>query len=87
MPRAGFAYVDGALPTSNIPTVRLRYAGFAGGWGFAIYRASNDDYEDSYLLTGSMAPPPKTPSIHLHPLPRRPNRLELKPRRTYGCDH
>ena len=79
MPRAGFAYVDGVLPNEqyfHCPTAlrRLRQR-----VGFAIYRASHDDYEDSYLPTGSMAAPPKTPSTRLRPLPRRPHRLELKP--------
>ncbi len=53
--RAGFAYVDGVLPDGQaLPLCRLRYAGSASMWGFAIYRASHDDYEDSYLPTGSM---------------------------------
>ncbi len=53
--RAGFAYVDGVLPDGQVlPLCRLRYAGSASRWGFAIYRASHDDYEDSYLPTGSM---------------------------------
>jgi hypothetical protein len=28
-------------------------------WGFAIYRASHDDYEDSYLPTGIPAGSPE----------------------------
>ena len=53
--RAGFAYVDGVLPDGQtLPLCRLRYAGSANMWGFAIYRASHDDYEDSYLPTGFM---------------------------------
>jgi len=35
-----------------IKLCRLRYGGSAHTWGFAIYRASHDDYEDSYLPTG-----------------------------------
>jgi hypothetical protein len=31
---------------------RLRYAGCANDWGFAIYRASHGDYQDNYLPTG-----------------------------------
>ena len=41
--RANFAYVDG------------RYGGSAHTWGFALYRASHDDYEDSYLPSGMTA--------------------------------
>jgi len=52
--RARFAYVDGVLPNGETMRLcRLRYGGYANSWGFAIYRASHDDYEDSYLPTGS----------------------------------
>ncbi len=52
--RAGFAYVDGVLTDGDLLRLcRLRYAGSAHSWGFAIYRASHDDYEDSFLPTGS----------------------------------
>jgi hypothetical protein len=51
--RAGFAYVDGILADGEVLRLcRLRYAGSARDWGFAIYRASHEDYEDSYLPTG-----------------------------------
>jgi len=51
--RAGFAYVDGLLNDGQVLALcRLRYAGSARDWGFAIYRASHQDYEDSYLPTG-----------------------------------
>ena len=39
--------------------MRLRYAGSASTWGFAIYRASHDDYEDSYLPNGMHAGSPE----------------------------
>jgi len=52
--RAGFAYVDGVLPDGeNLQLCRLRYLGSATIWGFAIYRASHDDYEDNFLPSGS----------------------------------
>ena len=51
--RAGFAYVDAELADGDILRLcRLRYGGSAHQWGFAIYRASHDDYEDSYLPSG-----------------------------------
>ncbi len=54
--RAGFVYLDGVLPDGEVlPLCRLRYAGSAQNWGFAIYRASHEDYQDSYLPTGSAA--------------------------------
>jgi hypothetical protein len=52
--RAGFAYVDGVLADGEVlPLCRLRYVGSATTWGFAIYRASHDDYEDNFLPSGS----------------------------------
>jgi len=58
--RAGFAYIDGVLPSGEvIKLCRLRYGGSASRWGFAIYRASHDDYEDSYLPTGHSAGNPE----------------------------
>ncbi len=52
--RAGFAYVDAVVDGETLRLCRLRYGGSAHQWGFAIYRASHNDYEDSYLPTGSM---------------------------------
>ena len=51
--RAGFAYVSGELADGTIlPLRRLRYGRYANRWGFAIYLASKDGYEDSVLPTG-----------------------------------
>ncbi|MFI6900564.1 hypothetical protein ACIBKY_04845 [Nonomuraea sp. NPDC050394] len=48
-----FAYIAGQLPDgTTLPLMRLRYAGSATSWGFAIYRASHDDYEKSVLPSG-----------------------------------
>lgn len=58
--RSNFAYIDGQLPEGEvIKLCRLRYAGSAITWGFAIYRASHDDYEDSFLPSGLMAGSPQ----------------------------
>ena len=57
---------------SNISTARPRYAGSASGWGFAIYRASHHDYEDSYLPKGGMAAQPMAPVTRPRPLPVTP---------------
>ena len=52
--RAGFAYIDGVLPDGEVLQLcRLRYLSSATVWGFAIYRASHDDYEDNVLPSGS----------------------------------
>ena len=61
--RGAFAYVDGQLPDgTTLPLCRLRYGGSAHTWGFAIYRASHEDYEPSILPTGYPPAPPKKPS-------------------------
>jgi hypothetical protein len=58
--RGEFAYVDGRLPDgTSLPLMRLRYAGSASTWGFAIYRASHDDYEKSVLPSGWPADTPQ----------------------------
>lgn len=54
--RAHFAYVDAVLQDGDVLKLcRLRYGGYANMWGFAIYRASHQDYEASYLPTGQAA--------------------------------
>jgi hypothetical protein len=51
--RAGFAYVDAELSDGDrIPLMRLRYQRSAHLWGFAIYLASKDGYQDSVLPDG-----------------------------------
>jgi hypothetical protein len=58
--RGAFAYVDGQLPDgTTLPLCRLRYGGSAHTWGFAIYRASHDDYEPSILPSGYPAGSPQ----------------------------
>ena len=48
-----FAYITGVLPGGEtIPLCRLRYGGSAHSFGFAIYSAAHDRYEDAVLLTG-----------------------------------
>ena len=52
--RGTFSYVDGVLPDgTTLKLCRLRYGGSAHQWGFAIYRASHDDYDESVFPTGS----------------------------------
>jgi hypothetical protein len=51
--RGRFAYVDGELPGGEVlPLCRLRYSGSASRWGFAIWLASRDGYQDSVLPSG-----------------------------------
>ena len=52
--RGAFAYIDGQLPGGvTLPLCRLRYNGSASIWGFAIYLASRDSYQDSVLPDGN----------------------------------
>jgi|GEM_PF-539643 len=61
--RGAFAYVQGELPDGDtMPLMRLRYGGSAARWGFAMYLASKDGYEDAVLPTGAFPDCPKTPS-------------------------
>ena len=58
--RGRFAYIDGELQSGEVlPLCRLRYAGSATTWGFAIYLAGKDSYEDSVLPNGLPAGTPE----------------------------
>ncbi|MGA3539270.1 hypothetical protein ACK8GE_08260 [Micromonosporaceae bacterium DT194] len=55
-----FAYVSATLPDGRVqPLCRLRYGSSASTWGFAIYLASNDSYQDSTLPNGMRAGSPQ----------------------------
>jgi hypothetical protein len=58
--RSGFAYIDGQLPDGNVLKLcRLRFTGRLHTWGFAIYLASRDGYEDNILPSGLPAGSPE----------------------------
>jgi hypothetical protein len=58
--RGNFAYISAtAADDEELPLCRLRYGGSASQWGFAIYLASRDGYEDSVLPTGMTAGTPE----------------------------
>jgi len=58
--RANLAYVTGVLPGGEqLPLCRLRYGGSAHFFGFAIYTAAKDRYEDSTLLTATTSGSPQ----------------------------
>jgi hypothetical protein len=52
--RGDFAYVAGTTIEDRVPQplFRLRYLGSPSDWGFAVYLASKDGYEDSILPAG-----------------------------------
>ena len=85
-----FAYVAGQLPDGTaLPLCRLRYAGSAPSWGFAIYRASHDDYEKSILPSGLPAGTPRKPSTApaASTSATLPPGSTRHPRRINGRDH
>ena len=51
--------MDGQIGEEVTPLFRLHYAGSASRWEFAMYRASHDDYERSFLPTGVMGANPE----------------------------
>jgi hypothetical protein len=58
--RGNFAYISGTVADDEeLSLCRLRYGGSATRWGFAIYLASKDGYEDSVLPSGTTAGTPE----------------------------
>jgi len=58
--RGNFAYVSAtAEDNAELSLCRLRYGGSASRWGFAIYLASKDGYEQSVLPSGMTAGTPE----------------------------
>ncbi|MGW7326103.1 hypothetical protein [Streptomyces sp. NPDC054845] len=58
--RGQFVYVDGELPGGEVvKLMRLCYGGSASVWGFALYLASTNKYEDTILPTGAFAGSPE----------------------------
>jgi hypothetical protein len=51
--RGAFVYVQAHLPDGTMqPLIRLRYGGSARHWGFGLYLASSDRYENQILPSG-----------------------------------
>jgi hypothetical protein len=88
--RGSFAYITGVLPGGeHIPLCRLRYGGSAHSFGFAIYSAAHDRYEDAVLRTGHTVGTPQEAldtacTVHLaglghEPAPDPPTNLRGHP--------
>jgi hypothetical protein len=77
--RGPFAYITGVLPNGEqIPLCRLRYGGSAHSFGFAIYSAAHDRYQQAALLTGLPTGTPQEAldtacTIHLAGLGHQPD--------------
>jgi hypothetical protein len=86
--KGGYGYVDAVVDGEVWKLCRLKYAGYANSWGFAIYRASHEDYQPSWAAhRNPIRDRRRRPRHRLRPLPQRPHRLDLKPRRFNGGDH
>lgn len=58
--RTGFAYVAAELPGEQcLPLCRLRFTGVLHTWGFALYLAGTDSYQDTILPSGLPAGSPE----------------------------
>jgi hypothetical protein len=57
--RGGYGYVTAHLPGDELPLCRLRYLGSDTEWGFALYRASSERYDDTPLPDGSPSGTPE----------------------------
>jgi len=92
--RGAFGYVTGVLRDGqHIPLCRLRYGGSAHSFGFAIYSAAHDRYQDAILRTrlptGTRKKPSTPPARSTSPGPATNQTPDLgpSPRRTYGVTH
>lgn len=59
--RGSFAYVSGSTVDDDepMPLFRLRYVGSSKVWGFAVYLASKEGYEESFLPSGGFTGTPE----------------------------
>jgi len=63
--RGRFAYVNGQLDDGEVlPLCRLRYAGSASRWGFAIYLASRAGYLRQEIAEGWQIEQPDRTAAH-----------------------
>ena len=72
-----FAYITGVLRNGQqIPLFRLRYGGSAHSFGFAIYSAASDRYEERRPAHRTPdRDPARSPRHRLHRPPGRPRTL------------
>ena len=86
--RGAFAYVTAQLRDGDhIPLMRLRYGGSASRWGFAIYLASKDGYQDWSYPPANWRAHQKTPSTPLAASTWATRPRGHDPQRTYERHH
>jgi hypothetical protein len=70
--RTTFAYIEAVTNDGPLKLFRLRYLGSKDAWGFAIYLASKEGYEDSFLPRPQLHRHTRgSARLRLRPLPRR----------------
>lgn len=58
--RGGYGYISAYLSEDDqLPLCRLQYLGSDTDWGFALYRASSEDYDVTVLPDGSPSGTPE----------------------------
>jgi hypothetical protein len=72
---------------TTLPLCRLRYGGSASIWGFAIYLASRDKYEDNILPSGLPFGSPEEALDCACGLYLNDPTAWIQPRRTNAEDH
>ena len=50
--RGSYGYLVGHLPDDDLPLARLEYLGDPQRWGFALYQASTENYQETVLPSG-----------------------------------
>jgi hypothetical protein len=86
--RGAFAYVDAHLPDGDVlPLLRLRYGGSAQHWGFGLFLASNDRYENQLLPSGLPSGTPEEALDCACDLYLNDPTAWIQPRRTNRRDH
>jgi hypothetical protein len=87
--RGAFVYVQAHLPDGTVqPLIRLRYGGSARHWGFGLYLASNDHYQNQTLPSGSPnGSPEEALDTACHLYLDNPSDHPNHPRRTSESDH
>lgn len=50
--RGSYGHLVGHLPDDDLPLARIEYLGDPQQWGFALYQASTENYQETVLPSG-----------------------------------